>query len=320
MEEDIPSPNDLRDVPTLEPNYVETNQESTETVESSSELPTTSSAPVPELRRSERIRKASGNFSNFYNTIFEAVCKSEVDDVPVSYADIEKNASKHQWKLAVEEELNSMKTHDVWTIIEKPDKIKILKSRWVFRVKEDSLGNPIRFKARLVAKGFLQKPGVDYEDTYSPVAKYATVRTILAVGVAMQMYFEQLDVKTAFLYGDLKETIYLEIPDGMQAPPNTVLKLKKSLYGLKQSSRCWNTKVNQHLIKIGFKRSINDTCLYTKINPGHTLFLIIYVDDVLIAGESLADITNLKATISNVFEMSDSGSLAHFLSTTVEGK
>ena len=229
------------------------------------------------------------------------------------------SANVNQWMKAVNEELKSMETNKVWKIMKNPGKIKPLKSKWVFKLKEDEYGNPIRYKARLVAKGYLQKPGVDYDETYSPVAKLTTLRIVLAVGVHKNMYFHQLDVKTAFLYGDLDENVYLNVPEGMQVEePDVVLKLQKSLYGLKQSPRCWNNKFNSTLINLGFKRSAHDYCLYVRFKNSNTMYLLLYVDDVLIAGSSLDEINILKNELSKEFEMSDCGELKYYLGTVVK--
>ena len=222
------------------------------------------SAPVQstqdeELRRSRRLQKLPPDFSEYIHSLFETCAK---DTTPNSYQEMRMSANVNQWMKAVNEELKSMETNKVWKIMKNPGKIKPLKSKWVFKLKEDEYGHPIRYKARLIAKGYLQKPGVDYDETYSPVAKLTTLRIVLAVGVHRNMYFHRLDVKTAFLYGDLDENVYLNVPEGMQVEePDVVLKLQKSLYELKQSPRCWNNKFNSTLINLGFKRSAHDYCL-----------------------------------------------------------
>ena len=153
------------------------------------------SAPVQstqdeELRRSRRLQKLPPDFSEYIHSLFETCAK---DTTPNTYQEMRMSANVNQWTKAVNEELKSMETNKVWKIMKKP-----LKSKWVFKLKEDEYGNPIRYKARLVAKGYLQKPGVDYDETYSPVAKLTTLRIVLAAGVHKNMYFHQLDVKTIF--------------------------------------------------------------------------------------------------------------------------
>ena len=280
----------------------------------------TEPAIEPTLRRSERIQSRNTKFSDYYNSLFEtcSIDISQSNKIPNTFKEMESSADRAKWDAAVKEELESMKTNNVWKIVKKSGNVKTLKSRWIFKIKEDGVGKPIRYKARLVAKGYLQKPGLDYDETYSPVAKLSSIRIVLAVGVLNQMYFHQLDVKTAFLYGELEEDLYMEVPDGMKAEPNSILKLQKSLYGLKQSPRCWNTKFNQVLIQLGFVRSSHDYCLYTRIKGQHIMYLILYVDDVLIVGQSEADIEIIKKELSVKFEMSDCGPLKHYLGTVVE--
>lgn len=271
----------------------------------------------PGPRRSQRKKTIPVRFSDYYNSLFESFC-SDSKSIPENFKDVGDSSDREKWLVAINDELNSMKKNNVWSIVERPEMVKLLKSKWVFRIKEDSSGKKVRYKARLVAKGFLQKPGIDYEETYSPVAKLSTIRIVLAVGVRRGLYFHQLDIKTAFLYGELEENLYMEIPDGMKAGPNAVLKLQKSLYGLKQSPRCWNTKFNKALIELGFSRSAHDYCLYTRVQNERVMYLILYVDDLLIAGNILQDIETLKKELSKRFEMSDCGLLNFFLGTLVE--
>ena len=294
------------------------NEAGEEVNEPGAETLTSDAAPrSPILRRSTRLSRPPIRFTDMYNSLFEACCESSTK-IPNTYSDIQNCHDKKEWLIAVNEELEAMRKNNVWIQVPKPDNIKPLKSRWIFRIKEDAFGNPTRYKARLVAKGYLQKEFIDYDETYAPVAKFSTIRTLLAVGVFRSMHFHQMDVKTAFLYGDLEEDIYLQIPEGMKESPNDVLKLKKSLYGLKQSPRCWNTKFNNILLKFGFSRSMHDACLYIKLSAGHDIFIIIYVDDVLIVGETNEDVCNLKSKLCQVFEMTDCGLLTHYLGTAIE--
>lgn len=206
-----------------------------------------------------------------------------------------------------------MEKNQVWKLVPCPGNVKPLKTKWVFRIKEDENGCAVRYKARLVAKGFLQRPGLDFEETYAPVAKLATIRIILAVGVHEGFVFHQMDVKTAFLHGDLKETIYICAPDGIVAAPGTACKLQKSLYGLKQSPRCWNQKFTNEIEKLGFVRSKRDYCLYVRHRDDDEMYIILYVDDLLIAGRNLSSINMVKKKLASVFAMTDCGELRHFL-------
>lgn len=169
-----------------------------------------------------------------------------------------------------------------------------------------------------MARGFLQKFGRDYEDTYAPVAKLTTIRTVLAVANEKNYYIEQMDVKTAFLNGNLKEEVYLKIPDGVDANPGMVCRLIKSLYGLKQSPRCWNNRFNDVIVSLGFTRSQHDYCLYVNTNESDILYLVIYVDDVIITGNSKPKIDALKQKLCEEFDMTDMGDLSCFLGIEIQ--
>ncbi|KAJ9546691.1 hypothetical protein OSB04_019234 [Centaurea solstitialis] len=158
--------------------------------------------------------------------------------------------------------------------------IRVISNKWVFKVKDDN-----RYKARLVAKGFAQWKGIEYDGIFAPVVRHTSIRVLLAIVAIHDLELEQLDVKTAFLYGDLEETIYMKQPDGYvsDSNPDYVCKLKKSLYGLKQSPRQWYKKFNSFMLSLGFERSENDACVYHRQSDGIFTYLLLYVDDMLIA-------------------------------------
>nr|GEX76749.1 retrovirus-related Pol polyprotein from transposon TNT 1-94 [Tanacetum cinerariifolium] len=161
----------------------------------------------------------------------------------------------------------------------------VVESHWVFKIKHNADGNIERYKARLVAKGFNQKEGIDYNETFAPVAKMVTLRIILAVAIHHDWIIEQLNVNNAFLHGDLHEEVYMQVPQGYSQtlPPNTVYKLKKSIYGLKQANRQWFERLTTFLKTLGFKQSYVDTSLFTLQTATTSLGLLVYVDDILIA-------------------------------------
>lgn len=270
------------------------------------------------LRHSERERRLPGKLFDYFVNYRATAGDSFSSDVPTCYDEIVRRKDQREWLGAIQDELQSMAVNNVWRFVKCPDGVKPLKAKWVFRVKDDADGNPVRYKARLVAKGFLQKHGLDYADTFAPVAKLATIRTVLAASVHQGFSLHHMDVKTAFLYGELKENIYMVVPDGVKAPPNTVCQLLKSLYGLKQSPRCWNEKFNEKLLKLGFVRSKHDYCLYTRIQNENEIYVVIYVDDLLICGRRLDTIMKLKQQLTTMFEMTDCGDVTHFLGMRVD--
>src|SRR5579862_9432714 len=158
-----------------------------------------------------------------------------------------------------------------WELVQPPHSANIVTCKWVFKMKHDANGNVIRFKARLVARGFSQVYGVDYMDTYAPVAKLTTYRIIFALAALEQWEVHGMDVITAFLLGKLDEEIFMMQPEGFERrgmKAKMVCRLLRSLYGLKQASRVWNIQLHEFLIKIGFKRSNADTCLYVSSKHG----------------------------------------------------
>ena len=186
-------------------------------------------------------------------------------------------------------------------------------SRWVFKLKKDVQGNPERYKARLVVKGCAQIPGLDFDQTYAPVARLTTLRCLLAVINHENLQAEQLDVKNAFLQGFLKEELYMKQPEGMKESPGLVCKLNRALYGLKQASNAWNSRFDSFVKSAKFVQSTEDRCLYTKFENGHKLYLLLYVDDVILASDSPVMIKETKALLMNEFRMTDLGRLHHFL-------
>ena len=153
-----------------------------------------------------------------------------------------------QWRETMESEYNSLLKNDTWELVPPPDDKNPVGSRWVFKVKCDEEGTVDRFKARLVAQGYAQVKGIDYDEVFSPVARYTSLRLLLALANAHDLEIHQMDVKTAYLNGELDSEIYMSQPEGFvdTERPNHVCKLKRSIYGLKQSARCWTTTLDDH--------------------------------------------------------------------------
>ena len=225
---------------------------------------------------------------------------------------------KKEWELAIKEEYESLMSNGAWELVEAPPGRNIVTCKWVFKVKRDAEGRVVRFKARLVARGFTQAYGVDYLETYSPVAKLTTYRVIFALAALEQWEVHGMDVITAFLLGLLDEEIFMVQPEGFERQgmkAKMVCRLLRSIYGLKQASRVWNIQLHEFLIKIGFKRSNADTCLY--VNPNEGVIIAIWVDDIIVAGKSAVNIAKVKKQLAGVFKMKDLGQLNHFLGMQV---
>lgn len=201
--------------------------------------------------------------------------------------------------------------HGNWWICHKIK--KPIKSKWVFAVKTNSDGEVMRYKARLVAKGFSQMPGIDFDETFAPVVKYTSIRFCLAIAAVLDLEITQMDVVTAFLYGDLKENVYMEQPEFFNNGTPKVCKLEKSIYGLKQASRNWNELLNQTLLNFGLTRSNTDQCIYFLIKNGNVLIVLIYVDDFLIMFNNKRLEAELKSTLSSKFRMKYLGEVSTIL-------
>jgi hypothetical protein len=169
-------------------------------------------------------------------------------------------------------------------------------NKWVFKKKPNAEGKVEKYKARLVAKGYSQVEGIDFGEIFSLVAKLTSIRFMLSVAAAFDFEVEQMDVKTTFLHGDLEEEIYMKQPEGffVKGKKELVCKLKKSLYGLKQSPRMWYKKFDTYMLGLGFTRSKEDHCVYFKLIGDHLIYLVLYVDDMLLIGNNKEIIQDVK--------------------------
>lgn len=240
----------------------------------------------------------------------------EGNSEPSNYSEDITSADRNNWMTAMQDEMESLEKNGTWDLVKLPKNKKPVRCKWIYKRKEGiSPSEPARYKARLVAKGYSQIPGIDYNDVFFPVVKHSSIRTLLSI-VAMHDYeLEQLDVKTAFLHGELEEDIYMNQPKGFVIPgkENLVCRLKKSLYGLKQSPRQWYKRFDSFMLSRGFKRSDYDSCVYLKIVNGSAIYLLLYVDDMLIVAKEKSEIAKLKAQLSKEFEMKDLGAAKKIL-------
>lgn len=223
--------------------------------------------------------------------------------------------SQAVWQKAMHEELTALAKNKTWTIVPLPPGKHAVGSRWVFKVKFNSDGSLDKHKARLVAQGFTQKFGVDYKETFAPVAKMTTVRVLLSVAINNGWSLFQMDVKNAFLHGDLEEEVFMKLPPGHPQSDNSnlVCQLHKSIYGLKQSPRAWHAKLSTALEALSFRRSSADSSLYVRLGSVDKLVVLIYVDDLIITGNNNDSIAQLKMQLQQKFPIKDLGSLKYFL-------
>ncbi|KAE8732732.1 hypothetical protein F3Y22_tig00001750pilonHSYRG00022 [Hibiscus syriacus] len=238
-------------------------------------------------------------------------------DDPVTFHDAVTSQENDKWMAAMVEEMESLNHNRTWELVPLPEGKKPIGCKWVYKKKPavtEKEGE--KFKARLVAKGFSQQKGVDYDEIFSPVVRHTSIRAVLALVASWDLHLEQMDVKTAFLHGDLEEQIYMRQPEGFTQPGNEhlVCRLKKSLYGLKQSLRQWYKRFDSYMIKIGYNRCEYDCCVYVKsLDDGSFIFLLLYVDDMLIAAKNMDDVIGLKTLLSQEFDMKDLGAAKKIL-------
>ncbi|KAL2241352.1 UNVERIFIED_CONTAM: Retrovirus-related Pol polyprotein from transposon RE1 [Sesamum indicum] len=218
-----------------------------------------------------------------------------------------------EWREAMNAELQALDANHTWKVVPLPPGKRAIGCKWVFKTKLRADGSVERYKARLVAKGFNQIAGIDYTDSFSPVAKSVTVRIFLAIAAAYTWPIQQLDINNAFLHGYLEEDIFMSPPEGYDVPPNLVCKLQRSLYGLKQASRQWNAEFTLKLTAYGFAQSVHDHCLFVKPSSSGLMALLVYVDDILITGPSLDDISRVKQYLHSLFTIKDMGNARYFL-------
>lgn len=234
-----------------------------------------------------------------------------VNDDPKSYKEAMRSTDAPRWKAAIQEELNSIKANRTWTVTSLPPTRKAVGSKWVFRTKKSSDGQT-QYKARLVAQGFTQKYGVDYDEVFAPVANNTTMKVLLSVAGQKGFLVKHYDVKSAFLNGNLQEEIYMKPPPGVNEN-GKVYRLNKSLYGLKQAAHVWNKTLNESLLNLGCKQCNEDECLFIFSSNGDKVYLLVHVDDILAATNSLKALEKLMSAVNKSFEIKDLGEARNYL-------
>ncbi len=265
----------------------EATQAATEEAEPAAEDTAATSAQEPQQSRfPQRERKQP---KQIYKA--QAAMATELDE-PQTYAEAMRAPDAPQWKSAMDEEMTSLQENSTWTLEQQPIGVRPIPAKWMFKRKQDALGNIERYKARLVAKGFMQKEGIEYNEVFAPVSKHTTLRTY---------------------------TIYMQQPEGYaEGGPSIVCRLRKSLYGLKQAPRAWNTRLKQELEGMGFTASGADAGLFTAQYKGSNIYILVYVDDILVAAKNLADINHVKARLTDIFDVRSLGEAKYFLGMSLD--
>jgi len=212
-------------------------------------------------------------------------------------------------------EIQSMYNNQVWNLVDLPEGSKVIRNKWIFKRKMDMNGNLTTYKAKLVAKCFTQIQGIDYDETFSPIAMFKSIRIMLAIAAFHDYEIWQLDIKTTFLNGKLDEEVYMVQPQGFEDPKNSskVCKLQRAIYGLKQASRSWNKRFDEEVKILGFIQSKEEPCVYKKVSGSHIVFLILYVDDILLIGNEKSLMEQTKNSLKTIFSMKDMGEARYIL-------
>lgn len=242
--------------------------------------------------------------------------------IPKEPATIQEALSSDQaarWQEAMDDEITSLHANGTWTLESLPTGTQLIPVKWVYKIKTDPSGNVERYKARLVAKGFLQREGIDFDEVFAPVSKYTTLRALLATVAADDLELHQLDIKTAFLNGTLEEDVYVQQPPGYEVGGrNVVCHLKRALYGLRQAPRAWHQRLKSELETYGFTESKADPGLYIWDDANAaTAYILVYVDDLLIAAQDMDVVTTIKSKIMTSFEARDLGEAKTFLGMNI---
>ncbi|GJZ86999.1 retrovirus-related pol polyprotein from transposon TNT 1-94 [Tanacetum coccineum] len=295
---DAPSPSDspttLETQPPVILNDVEEDNHDTEVAHMGNDPKWTKDHPleniIGELARpvSTRLQLHEQALFCYYDAFLTAV-------EPKTYKDA---LTQSCWIEAMQEELNEFERLGVWEIVPRLDKVMVITLKWIYKVKLDELGGILKNKDRLVARGYRQEEGIDFEESFAPVARLEAIRIFLAFAAHMNMVVYQMDVKTAFLNGNLREEVYVSQPDGFVDPdnPNHVYKLKKALYGLKQAPRAWYDMLSSFLISQDFSKGSVDPTLFIRREGKELLLVQIYVDDIIFAA-STPELCDLFAKI-----------------------
>jgi len=245
-----------------------------------------------------------------------ATTSSSPSPIPTNYRSALADAN---WRAAMMDEYQALVDNNTWQLVPRPPGANIVTGKWIFRHKFHADGSLARHKARWVVRGFSQREGVDYDETFSPVVKPATIRSVLSIAASRTWPIHQLDVKNAFLHGHLEETVYCQQPPGFVDPgaPDHVCRLQKSLYGLKQAPRAWYQRFATFIRQLGFIASTSDTSLFILREGTSLAYLLLYVDDIVLTASSSALLQRIMTWLSSEFAMTDLGALHHFLGIAV---
>lgn len=253
--------------------------------------------------------------SDVYNDTEEVELSDELLFLGIEEPENFEQATKEPvWKKAMQSEMNAIEKNKTWILTDLPPERKAISLKWVYKLKKNTDGEIVKYKARIVARGFVQKKGVDFEEVFALVTRLETVRLLLALAAKNGWEVHHLDIKSAFLNGDLIEEVYVSQPEGFvnEKKRHKVYRLLKALYGLRQAPRAWYARLNKCLKDFGFSKCPYKHAVYTKREGDEFLIVAVYVDDLLVTGSSMKNILKFKREMGKEFEMSDMGKLSYY--------
>jgi len=264
----------------------------------------------PQPRRSIRARHAPEKYMLLMTTGPRDILLLDNEE-PNTYTKVVMGPESEKWLEAMRSEMDSMKDNRVWNLVDPPDGVRAIECKWIFKKKIDTDGNVHIYKARLVAKCFRQIQGVDYDETFSPVTMLKSIRILLAIAAYYDYEIWQMDVKMAFL----SEDVYMTQPEGFVDQQNArkVCKLLKSIYGLKQASRSMILCFDEEVKSFGFSKNEEEPCVYKNVSGSALVFLVLYVDDILLIGNNIPLMEDIKASLRKSFSMKDLGEASYIL-------
>ena len=277
------------------------------------DLPVEPQQPILELRCSGRTTRKPSRYL-LLGESYQAITIDREED-SVNYKEALEDIDAQEWLKAMDREMESMYSNLVWSLVEAPKGEKPIGGKWIYKRKRRLDGKVETFKARLVAKGYTQKERINDEETILPVAMLKSIRILLAVTASLDYEIWKMDVKTTFLNGSLDEDIYMQQPKGFIArgQEHMACKLQRSIYGLKQASRTWNIRFDQAITLYDFEKSPDKPCDYKRIQGTKVVFLVLYVDDILLIENDIEVLSSVKGWLQKQFDMKDLGEANYIL-------
>lgn len=307
-------------LPALSPTQILTNTSEIDSTPTSTSTSLPAFSPTQIITRSMTGNSKPKQFHDYHLYLSNKSTNHPIKALHTSFLPCEpkscsKAVSNPDWFAAMQSEYQALLDNQTWSLCPRPKDRNVIHNKWVYKLKQKPDGTIDRYKARLVAKGFEQRDGIDYTETFSPVIKPATIRLLLAIALHFDWPIKQLDVSNAFLHGFLNEEVFMEQPQGFvdRTFPNHVCRLHKAIYGLKQAPRAWYTRLTQALQGLGFTGSLLDTSLFMYHNDSVHIYVLIYVDDILVTGSHSSSILGLIQSLQKEFKMKDLGDLSYFL-------